>query len=608
MARSRKTLAAITTLVVFLMIVASCGGGAAEKAGKTPATAAPTAAATVAPMPAATPNLTPVVETGAREILGVVSQRDIKEAKYGGTLRGFIYASTTSLDPVDLTGPSGDDYTGGLFDRLLEWSPFDPSKSIPDLAESWSVDSTGTVYTFKLRPGVQWHDGTPFTAADVEATFSYWQYTWEKYKKTQRVGGFIVPLLKSYRAVDDMTFEVTLKGTASNFISIVTSAHYNIYPKHKLAPFLKLTKFDPVYTGDERPPVGTGPFKYGKFIPGVSMEWVKNDAYWRKDPEGRKLPYLDATRAVVIEDNTTSFAAFRVGQIDFYTPFPILTAEQGRSLDNTLKDKIVVVRGSALLNEGLTFNQASSPAARERDFRWALNLIIDREEFKDRVFQGEVLSARVLDSRVWPAYVLPESEIAKSPWVKADPGRVAEAKRLLTGIGVTPETYPEIVILARNTGFYCKQAELAALQLKHAGFVTKVECPSASVGSAFALEGKFGLNAQANGTTVPDPIISMQQRYQPVGDFIAWINKDKGAAAAQIKVNKLLEQASGSLDPKEIQAALWEIQRVLYFEDSPNIDLGWSNTIVPVYKYVRGLTTYSGLYEPQIREYTWLNR
>ena len=614
--------------IVALLAAVACGDDedTAATTTTTTTTAAPAAAAPAAvptapsaamptgvagAVPTAPVASAPAIQAAAVEILGVVSQRDIEEAKYGGVLRGFIYTQANSLDPVELTGPIGDDMTGGLMDRLLEWDPFDPTSAIPDLAVSWSQDSTGIVYTFKLRDGVKWHDGVPFTANDVEATFDYWFHAWNSFRKTQRVGGFLVPLVDSYRAVDGSTFEVTLKAPANQFIPILASTHYNIYPKHKLEPFIGLENFDPVYTGDGRPPIGTGPFTYKKYVPAISMEWSRNDDYWRKDSKGRDLPYLDGYKGFVIEDNTLSFAAFKTGQIDFYTPFPILTEKEARDLKDSLGDKISIVRGSALLNEGIQFNMGGWAPGAERDFRWALNLIIDRDEMNDVVFDGAIASARILDPRIWPAFSLPEAEVLTSPWVKPRTDETyAEARRLLTGLGFDPETFPPIELLARNTAFYCLEAELAALQLKRFGFKTTVDCPSSSVGSALAREGKYQLNPQANGTTVPSPIIALQQRYQLNGaaSFRNWNTPTGSESPAQAKVNALIEQATSALDPTKLQGILWDVQRVLYFEDSPNIDLGWTSTVVPVYNYVRGLTTYSGLYEPQVREYTWLDK
>ena len=557
----------------------------------------------------ATPVSAPVIKTAAVEVLGIVSRKDIQEAKYGGTIRGLIYSISNSLDPTELTGPA--DYTNGIFDRLLEWNPLDPTEAIPDLAESWKVDSAGKTYTFTLRKGVKWHDGAPFTSADVDTTFAYWKHAWDTYKKTQRIGGFLFPLVESYRAIDDYTFEVKLKGPASQFISIMASAHYNIYPKHKLDPFLKLTKFDPVYTGDQRPPVGTGPFKYGKYTQGVSMSWVRNDAYWRKDFEGKALPYLDGYSGLIMENAELQYAAIRTGQLDYHPGWPAISASKAASLKEALGDRIQLQRGSALLEEGFIINMGAKwSVAKQRDFRWALNLLLNRDEFYDLVFQKEVLSARVLDSRVWPAYALPDEEAAKAPWVKADPaGRQAEAKRLLDGLGIVPKDFPEIMFVQGNRGFYCAEAELAALQFTRFGFKTKVQCPISSAANAIIQAGDYHLSANASGVPVPDATVALQQNYWPASaDEITWVTPDGAAAPAQLRVIEFLKKASFTLDAVEKQRALWEVQRILYGEDTPVFDLGWSNTIAPSYSYVRGLTTYSGIYEPRVREYTWMEK
>lgn len=593
--------------LTFMLMLSSCGGGKEPPAS---ATSAPGTSSTATPVP--TPALTPVfaaVNVGVGPV-GIVTQKDIAEAKYGGTIRGFLYNEAVSLDPTDLTAPPGVDIAGGFYDNLIQWDPFKPSETRPVLAESWAVDSSGKVYTFNLRKDVKWHDGTPFTAGDAEATFNYWTYAWNKYKKTQRVGGYITPLMASWRAVDQNTFEVTLKAPASQFVSIIASAHYKIYPKHKLDPFLKLSTYDPVFTGDERPPVGTGPFKYDKYTHGVGMTWKRNEAYWMKDPQGRALPYLDAVSEVLIVNDQTSFAALRVGQIDFWTPYPQLNAGQVNSLEKSLGDKIVVYRGPSLLLEGMNLNMGSTwLPGRERDFRWALNLIIERDEFYARVFQKEILSGRIMDSRVWPAYALPEEEAMKSPWRNPDlKARHAEAKRLLDKLGLDPKTFPEILVVGRASSFFCDYSELIGVQLNNFGFKATVSCPSTAAKTAITNVGAYHMSGQGTGTTVPDPIIAMQNRYESKTGFAEWVGTDAKPSPAQTKISRLVEEASFAIDPAGKQRALWDIQRVIYFEDSPNVELGWSNALVPFWKHVRGLTLYGGSYEPRVQPYTWLAR
>jgi ABC-type transport system substrate-binding protein len=599
--------------LVFILLLAACGGAQEPTPQPTLAPAQATQAPVATPIATAAPTAEP--DFGAVNVAGkatgfVVTERDIEEAKYGGTIRGFLYNEAVSLDPTALTGPTGSDIAGGIYDNLIHWNPFNPSETRPELAESWSVDDAGKVYTFKLRKDVKWHDGMPFTAADVEATFNYWTHAWNTYKKTQRVGGYITPLMESWRAVDQNTFEVTLKAPASQFVSIIASAHYSIYPKHKVDPFLELTSYDPIFTGDERPPVGTGPFKYDNYTHGVGMTWTRNDSYWRQDPQGRSLPYLDAVSEVLIMNDQTSFAALRVGQIDFWTPYPQMRASQVRSLEKALGDKIRVYRGPSLLLEGMNINMGDTwLPARERDFRWALNLIIDRDEFYERVFETEILSGRILDSRVWPGFALPEEEQMKSPWRNPDlKARHAEAKQLLDGLGFDPKTFPTIRVVGRASSFFCDYSELVGVQLNNYGFDAKVTCPSSAAKRAITTTGKYALSGQGTGTTVPDAIIAMQNRYENKIGYNEWVGVDGKMAAASAKIVGLIADASFALDPAGKQKALYDIQRVIYFEDVPNIELGWSNALVPVWAHVRGMTLYGGSYEPRVQAYTWLDK
>ena len=540
---------------------------------------------------------------------GALTLDDLENAKYGGVLTGIQYRSPQDLDPVFQAGQYRDALMGGLFNRLLRWNPFNPTQSVPDLATGWEVDPTGRVYTFALRDDVAWHDSVPFTAHDVVATWDYYINTWLRFSRESRLGGLLLPLIQSYRAVDNQTFEATLVNPSSTFIPIITSAQFWVLPKHFTEPSLAQDSFIPIFTGDGKPPTGTGPFKYKKWLRDVNMEWERNPDYWRKDPLGNSLPYLDGYQGVVVSDNNTQFAAFKAGQVDFWPNFPLLSAEQVQDVKASLADEVTILEGSSSLLDGNVIN-LDWKYGRERDFRWAIALIMDQEEFKAGVYGGNAEVGRILDPRVFPTFALPQEEVDTSPWmVQPKDEAHAEARRLLAGLGITEATPLELRIVCRNTHFHCAEAEVLASQLSEFGGLNpRVEVYDPRTGSARVRDGLFELNTQTASITVQDPLTPIQRRFQADVEPRPWILPNGQPDPDRLRINQLTQQAATELDPEKQKQLIWDIQRVIYFQDLPIVPLGYPSMVVPVWDFVKGHCVYGGLYECQSREYTWLDR
>ena len=239
--RMRRIGLLATLLTIVSMIAGACGGGesaptAKPAGGGTSVPAVATVQQTSTPLPP-----TPTPSQGgafdnerfaALEGKVIVTNDIIKNAKYGGILQ--MTSGSVPADPDPVNGDGGGQYDqnmGGVLEKLAEWNQFNPTECVPDLTEKWSVDSTGKVYTFNMRPGVKWHDGTDVTANDVVATYEYRKYLWQTFKRGLRVGGIQDPLYASSRAIDGMTAEITLKNPSLAFMPIMCSANFYIMPK-----------------------------------------------------------------------------------------------------------------------------------------------------------------------------------------------------------------------------------------------------------------------------------------------------------------------------------------------------------------------------------------
>ena len=200
---------------------------------------------------------------------------------------------------------------GGIFNILVNKALYstlvryhhDTLEPVGDLAESWDLSPDGTVYTFKLRKNVKWHDGQPFTAKDVAFTFN----TWLSPKIPFYLRRFVTGVAGT-EIVDEHTIKVKLKAPASSFPALLAYL-MNILPEHKLSQLSP----EEMITPSEflKNPIGTGPFKFDSRVPGSHVKLVANEDYYI----GR--PHLDAFIFKVISNKETQLAQLRTGELDF---------------------------------------------------------------------------------------------------------------------------------------------------------------------------------------------------------------------------------------------------------------------------------------------------
>jgi peptide/nickel transport system substrate-binding protein len=173
----------------------------------------------------------------------------------------------------------------------------------PELATSWTVSPDGKTLTFKLRDGVKWHDGQPFTSADV-------QYTFQTLAPLHPRASAVFQNVASITAPDPLTVVVTLKKPYGPFIDFLTADNVGIQPKHLYAGT------DPLRNPYNQKPVGTGPFMFKSWTPGQTITLVRNPNYWQKGK-----PYLDRLMFQIMPDANARVAALQAGDIDYISNY-----------------------------------------------------------------------------------------------------------------------------------------------------------------------------------------------------------------------------------------------------------------------------------------------
>ncbi len=275
--------------------------------------------------------------------------------KQGGTLRIAAQKPAGPLDPVAMADLGTYTPVVTAFEYLVNTLG---STLSPMLAESWKPNADGSVWTFTLRKGVKWHDGTAFTAADVVGTMD------------RLAGSNLKAYIKagSTKAVDDLTVEITLNAPDGQFVYQV--GPYN--PQSVITP-----KDYALGTTLDKRPTGTGPFKLTKYDPATGATFDANPDWW-----GGK-PYLDKLQFLFSDDIATQISGLQGGAADAIVQFSVVGG------DALLADKninVEVIHGSA--HRQIWMN------TREGDFkdvkvRQAVALGIDRKALIDNVLKGK---------------------------------------------------------------------------------------------------------------------------------------------------------------------------------------------------------------------------
>ncbi|MDR3165919.1 MAG: peptide ABC transporter substrate-binding protein [Synergistaceae bacterium] len=344
-----------------------------------------------------------------------------------------------------------------LFEGLLTYDA--QNNIIPGQAEKWELSDDGLVYTFHLRDGLKWSDGTPLTAEDF-------RYSWLRVI-TPATGSLYTDQLLPYvvgaqeffdgkigeegvgiKAVDKNTLTVTLKSPTPFFLGLLSTNTF--FPVQKATVEANKDK----WTLSAETYVSNGPFKTAKIKFNESYEFVRNEHYWNA-----KNVKLDRLTFIYILDTSTALTAFRAREIDGFweapaSDLPTLRAES---------DELITVKAF-----GTTFHlmNNSVPPFDNVLVRKAFNLAIDRRALIEDVLGTNDSPAYSL---VAPGYVVNGVDVTewRSSYGMSPEARPEAAKAALAEAGYPDgEGFPEIVYYYSTNDTYKKTVEALSAMLK----------------------------------------------------------------------------------------------------------------------------------------------
>lgn len=352
------------------------------------------------------------------------------EKSSSDTVRVAMSTELDGLNPVKVTAGDTETILDQIFDGLFDTD--ENGKLVGDLAESYETNEDGTVYTFKLKKGVKFHNGKDFSAKDVV-------YTYDKMAGLTSGEALSTKfqIIKSVKAIDDFTVEVTLKERQNEFIYLTLKA---ILPEG--------------YEDQDNNPVGTGPYKFVSYKPGEILHLERFDDYHNKDHVA-KIKNIEVIR---MKDTQTTLMALQSGEIDVVTGLTKEESDQVREASN-------LIEGPQNLVQTLALNNNFGPF-KDKRVREAFNLAIDRDALIETVSNGKAVK---LCSNFSPA--LPKYYEDLSSFYKFDINR---AKELLKEAGFE-NGFDLKLTVPSDYKFHMDTAEYIESRLKEVGVRVSIE-------------------------------------------------------------------------------------------------------------------------------------
>jgi peptide/nickel transport system substrate-binding protein len=506
--------------------------------------------------------------------------------KKGGTLRLYHNDTPPSTSLLEESTIASVTPFAAIFNNLVVFDPAKPHESldtvIPDLAESWSWDATNTRLTFKLKQGVKWHDGQPFTAKDVQCT---WRMLIGKgdnadFHRNPRKVWYSKLHDVSINGDYEATFE--LSEPQPSLPVLLASAFSPVYPCHVPQQVMR-TK-----------PVGTGPFKLVDFKRGDSIRLVRNPDYFKKD-----RPFLDEITFRMIDSRATRMLAFSTGDFDITFPSDV-SVPLMKDIKARAPNAICQITPSGV-QVNLMVNRANPPFDNP-DIRKAMSLALDRKPFNTILMEGHgLLGGAMLPKPVGEWGMPPEMVTSLTGYGPDSDRNIADAQAIVQKLGYSDAKPLAIKIQTRNLPTYRDPAVIVTDQLKKIYINSELDILDTPRWYARLAKKDYTIGLNVTGVSVDDPDGNIVENYSCKSErnYTQYCNAD---------VDKLLAAQSRELNKEKRTEIVWNIERLLV-EDAARPSIVWQTAANCWQPYVKNFTPHDNSQYNNLRfEDVWLDK
>jgi peptide/nickel transport system substrate-binding protein len=471
---------------------------------------------------------------------GVPPARADETPRRGGVLRVYHPAGPASMSLLEETAVLVVDPMQAAFNNLVVFDPRIPQNSersiVAELATGWAWRDGGRQLDFTLRDGVTWHDGKPFTSADVVHT---WNLLLGRGDDKLRVN----PRAAWWANVEDVagggdgTVSFRLKQPQPSLLMLLASAGAPIYPAHVASRDMRTN------------PIGTGPFRFAGYKRGESIRFTRNPAYWM--PE---RPFLDGIEWTIVPDRSTQVLSFAAGKFDMTFPawvsMPLLKDLLAQAPDVQYQ---IAPTGNA---SNIVMNQTTAPFSDAR-LRRAVALTLDRSEFVRIITDGKGIIGGVMMPPPNGLWGMTPAMLDTIPFYDADMDkRRAAARQIMSSLGYGPDRHLVLQVVTRNQPEYRDPAIILIDQLRAIWIEATLDPVDTAVWDARMIRRNYALAFNWSGTTVDDPDISLFENYHcgSARNFAGYCDAD---------MEKRFLAQSMETDPATRRRMVWDIDRQL---------------------------------------------
>ena len=460
--------------------------------------------------------------------------------KSGGVLRTYNSTNPPSASIVEEATIATAMAFSAVFNNLLIFDQSKPRNGLdtimPELAESWAWDESRARLTFRLRQGVRWHDGKPFTARDVQCT---WHKILGKHSDELRGNprGVWWSNLKEVTVDGDFEATFVLGRPQASFPALIASNLSPVYPCHVPAKEMR------------RRPIGTGPFKFVSFASNQSIKLVKNTDYWKP---GR--PYLDGIEMSIIGSRSTRVLAFVAKEFDLTFVGDITPPVLADLKANSPRAICQLMPTGASTN--LLVNRNRPPFDNDM-LRRAMALGLDRQGAIDILSSGKASLSGAMMATPEGRWGMPKEMVLALPNYGGDlKVRRAEARKIMESLGYGPGNRLKVKVSTRDFQTFRDAAVLLVSQLNQIHFDAELEIVESAVWYGRLTRQDYSVALNLTGSGVDDPDVTLMEGYacKSNRNYTKYCNP---------QVEKLLEQQSREADVAKRRQIVWQIEKIL---------------------------------------------
>lgn len=491
--------------------------------------------------------------------------------------QGFAIHETSSSSTVWPAMP--------CFNNLVLFDPLKPLESgdtiVGELAERWSWRDNDRALVFALHKDVRWHDGKPFTSADVKFTFDLVREAPDaraKLRLSPRQQWYVN--VEAVETPDPHTAVFRLKRPQPSLLLMLASGFTPIYAAH-VSPATYRTGC-----------IGTGPFKLKEWRKGEFVEYVRNPDYFVK---GR--PYLDGLRYVIIVERGTATAALQTGRVD--VAFPGDTTKPIAERLKAAAPQLVITETGAGVVDNVILN-SKRPPFDNVSMRRAVSHAIDRRALIAAVYQGGGIVGASMAPRPYGVWGLPDGDLLTLPGYGRPADEKAKARALLAQAGFGPQKPLKVEVMARGLPAFMDVAAFVINELKHVGIDASLKQVESAQWHPLKTRGDYHVGTDRAGVDPDDPDSNFYE------NFGCGSPRNYGQYCNE-EISKLIDEQSRELNSRRRLALAHAIQKKLE-EEAVRPVLAWRFDYFTRWPYVKNLVPHQSIYNWGRMQEVWRDK